>query len=245
MINACCRAHRLLMSLSSLSSDSFSEHADWEALFKDVQSSRKVSMSLFAWFSTLSSSPVCHFQKRRVSRSSTKADPLSVPQSFPLLRWPFCLSADHWHFCTHSSATEKKNRWKVRMLLCCTKYYSQNPCTTFDSHPFTTTNFILWMNFQCSAFIILAQLWGRSCNFFLVVCDGHVHNEAVEPVFPPTYTYDSMKPYGKHWDYTWTTQGRILGGKFLIKANQGTIWLAEYLVLLGKCEQKKKEPAQI
>lgn len=46
IVSACCRTHKLLMSLSSLSSDNFSEHADRETLFKDVQSSRKVSVSI-------------------------------------------------------------------------------------------------------------------------------------------------------------------------------------------------------
>lgn len=45
-VSACCRTHKLLMSLSSLSSDNFSEHADRETLFKDVQSSRKVSVPI-------------------------------------------------------------------------------------------------------------------------------------------------------------------------------------------------------
>ena len=107
MINACCRAPRLLMSLSSLSSDNFSERADRETLFKDVQSSRKVSVPICVISHSFLISHLA-FPETESGQECTKAGPLSVHQSFLLLDWPCCLSVDHWHFCTRSSATEKK-----------------------------------------------------------------------------------------------------------------------------------------
>jgi len=79
---------------------------------------------------------------------------------------------------------------------------------------------------------------GKELRLHLVACGVHlcVHTGVVGPVSAPTYM--CVKPYGKYWACTWTTQCSVLRGGFLIEANQGTIWLAEILVLVGKNKLK-------
>jgi len=81
------------MSLSSLSSDNFFERADRETLFKDVQSSRKVSAPVCMNSHCLLISSLA-FPETESGQECTKAGLLSVHQSFPLLDRPCCLSAD-------------------------------------------------------------------------------------------------------------------------------------------------------
>lgn len=79
MINACCGVPGFLMSLSSLSSDNFSEPADRQALFKDVQSSRKVSVAILiiSHYFLISKLP---FPETASGQEHTKAGPISVQQ---------------------------------------------------------------------------------------------------------------------------------------------------------------------
>lgn len=76
VINACCGAPGLLMPLSSLSSDNFSEPADRQALFKDVKSSRKVSVAIYVIFHYFFISNLA-FPEIASRQERTKAHPIS------------------------------------------------------------------------------------------------------------------------------------------------------------------------
>lgn len=107
VINACCGAPGLLMPLSSLSSDNFSEPADRQALFKDVQSSWKVSVPKYVIFhyffiSNLAFLEIASRQGCTKARSISKQWILFPPRPDMLLVcWPLT-------FDICPSATKKK-----------------------------------------------------------------------------------------------------------------------------------------
>lgn len=141
IVNACCRTHGLLMSLSSLSSDNFSEHADRETLFKDVQSSRKVSVPILMIPHSFPISSLAFLETEQAAKCLT---PFLCINPFPSS--PSCAA---WLLAADTSVLAllplSKNRWNMRT--CNTakeKKHSQKkkPLQGLVSHPFASLGFI-------------------------------------------------------------------------------------------------------
>lgn len=112
IVNACCRTHRLLMSLSSLSSDNFFEHADRETLFKDVQSSRKVSAPILMISHSFLISSLAFLETEQAAKCEGLTPFLCI-NSFPsLTSCAACLLAADTSVLTRLPLS--KNRWKMR-----------------------------------------------------------------------------------------------------------------------------------
>lgn len=134
---------RLLMSLSSLSSDNFSEHADRETLFKDVQSSRKVSFPILMISLSFLISNLAFLETEHAAKYKGLTPFLCIHPFASLTSCAACLLAADTSVLTLLPLS--KNRWKVRT--CNTakeKKHSQKKKTLegLVSHPFTTLGFI-------------------------------------------------------------------------------------------------------